>query len=379
MREHSQTVKFTRRKKDHRGSFPAEPPPTGGQSMRSILVVTFLSAGALLACANKSGGDGAVGATGSRIIGGTQDDGDRAVVLVTAQDDSSGTGWWCTGSVIARRVVLTAAHCVEDATQSTKMQIMFGTDQSKAQPTDFIDVVSWDHDPQYLATNNIAAGHDAAVLILGTDAPVEPLAINTTPLTDSMDGSPVYVVGYGNDDGAAGTGAGLKRDLTTKLTSLEQGVANVGGPGETTCQGDSGGPSFMTIGGRSVIIGITSYGEEGCVDYGSVTRVDLSASWIQPFIDANGGAGDAGAGGGGGGGGGRVDAGGGGGGGGGQGGDDSGSGGGGDDAGTGGGVTPNPDCVYHCTDYGYSPGQCTNGWYCIPDGELAGCMGQTDC
>jgi hypothetical protein len=35
--------------------------------------------------------------------------------------------------------------------------------------------------------------------------------------------------------------------------------------------------------------------------------------------------------------------------------------------------------VYHCTDYGYAPGQCANGWYCIPDGDLAGCLGQTDC
>ncbi len=342
--------------------------------MRIILGAAALSALALLACSDRSRGDGPVGSTSSSIIGGAQDDGDPAVVLVTAQDDASGTGWWCTGSVIAKRVVLTAAHCVEDATQSTKMQVMFGTDQSTAQPSDYLDVVSWDHDPQYMATDNIAAGHDAAVLILASDAPVEPLAINTTPLTDSMDGSPVYVVGYGNDDGAAGTGAGVKRDLTTTLTSLEQGVANIGGSGQTTCQGDSGGPSFMTIGGQSVIIGITSYGEEGCVSYGSVTRVDLSASWIEPFIEANGGAGDGGAGGGssgssGSGGGGSSSG--------------SSSGGGSSGGGSGGasGSSGGSDgsCVYSCSDYGYSPGECLDGWYCIPDGDFAGCLGQTDC
>jgi secreted trypsin-like serine protease len=342
--------------------------------MRTTLKVFLAGALSLLACANNSANDGASSASSHRIIGGTTDQGDPAVVLVMAEDGSSGTGWWCTGSVIAKRVVLTAAHCVEDATQSTKMKIMFGADQSTAKPSDFIDVVRWDHDPQYMATNNIAAGHDAAVLILASDAPVTPLAINRTALSDSMVGQSVYVVGYGNDDGAQGTGAGTKRDVHTTLTSLEQGVANVGGAGQTTCQGDSGGPSFMTINGASVIVGITSYGEEGCVSYGSVTRVDLSAAWIDPFIQANGGGGDGGAGGGGG----DVDAGGG------NGNDgggavDSGNNNNGNDGGSNGGGGGNPACVYQCSDYGFSAGQCYQGWYCIPDGEFAGCLGQTDC
>src|SRR5262249_41506588 len=131
----------------------------------------------------------------------------------------------------------------------------------------------------------------------------------------------------------------------TTLASLEQGVANVGRSGQTTCQGDSGGPSFMNIGGADVIVGITSYGEQGCVSYGSVTRVDLSASWIDPYITANGGGGggggagggEGGAGGGGGGGGGNEAGAGGGGGGGGGGAGGGGGGGGGTGSGGGGG------------------------------------------
>lgn len=324
----------------------------------------------VVACANKSSEDVAARATTHPIIGGVRDDGDPAVVLVMAQDGASGTGWWCTGSVVAKRVVLTAAHCVEEATSSTTMKVMLGTDASAASASNSIEVDSWQHDPQYMATNNIAAGHDAAVLLLKADAPVTPLAINTTPLTDAMVGQSVYVVGFGDDDGAAGTGAGTKRNLHTSLTSLEQGVANIGHAGQTTCFGDSGGPSFMNIGGRSVIVGITSYGAEQCASYGSVTRVDLSASWIQPFLDGSGGGGDGGADDDGGGGGGQPDAGGGGG-------EPDAGGGGEPDSGGGGGG--NDSCVYKCSDYGFSPGQCYQGWYCIPDGELAGCLGQTDC
>jgi V8-like Glu-specific endopeptidase len=215
------------------------------------------------------------------------DKGDPSVVLIKA---SSGTaGWWCTGTVIAKRLVLTAAHCVEEADGATKMRVMFGSDESASRPGDYIAVKEWHHDPRYMSTSNLAAGHDAAVLILAEDARGAPRAINRTALTSAMTGSPVHVVGFGNDDGQQGTGSGKKREIHTLLAGLEQGVANVGKPGQTTCQGDSGGPSFMNIGGESVIMGITSYGLRGCVAEGSVTRVDLCASWIDPFIAANGG------------------------------------------------------------------------------------------
>ena len=79
------------------------------------------------------------------IIGGTVDNGDPGVVLMMASDGN--TGWWCTGTVIATRLVLTAAHCVEDAGSSTKIKVMFGTDQAKAKPSDFVPVKEWHHDP----------------------------------------------------------------------------------------------------------------------------------------------------------------------------------------------------------------------------------------
>ncbi|MBS2020591.1 MAG: IPT/TIG domain-containing protein [Deltaproteobacteria bacterium] len=44
-----------------------------------------------------------------------------------------------------------------------------------------------------------------------------------------------------------------------------------------------------------------------------------------------------------------------------------------------GGVTPNPNCLYLCDDYGYDPGQCFEGWLCIETGTYAGCLGQTSC
>lgn len=260
------------------------------------LALTCLSAGACSPVSRTDATADDAGGTGKSepIIGGTVDKGDPSVVLMKAEQ--GGMGWWCTGTVIARRLVLTAAHCVEDATAGTKIRVMFGYDQSQAKASDYVQVKEWHADPQYMVTNNIAAGHDAAVLILASDALAPALPINRAPMTKAMVGSPVHVVGFGNDNGQAGTGSGLKREIHTTLHSLEQGVINVGKGGQTTCQGDSGGPSFMEIGGKTVIVGITSYGEMGCVSHGSSTRVDLSAAWIDPFIEANGGAPDDGGG-----------------------------------------------------------------------------------
>ncbi len=262
-------------------------------SLRSLslsafaLVTACLSLGACSALGT-SGGAGEGDGKTEGIIGGTVDQGDPSVVLMKAEQ--GGSGWWCTGTVIAKRLVLTAAHCVEDATPGTKIRVMFGYDESKGKPADYVQVKEWHHDPQYMATNNIAAGHDAAVLILASDSPAPVQLINRKPMTKAMVGQPVHVVGFGNNNGQAGTGSGLKREIHTTVAGLEQGVVNIGKPGQTTCQGDSGGPSFMKIDGADVIVGITSYGEYGCVSYGSSTRVDLSAAWIDPYIEANGGA-----------------------------------------------------------------------------------------
>jgi V8-like Glu-specific endopeptidase len=228
---------------------------------------------------------------GNPIIGGTVDTGDPAVVEMNAWTSSD--GWGCTGTVIGPRHVLTAAHCVEDADSSTSISVMFGS--SEATSTQVIDVVSWSHDPQY-QRSQLEAGHDAAVLVLASDAPVTAVAINRTPLTSSVIGSPVHVVGFGNDDGAADTGFGTKRFIDTTVVGLTSGDLELGQSGETTCQGDSGGPALMDLGGVTSIVGITSWGYVGCTTYGSSSRVELSSAWIDSVV---GGGGSGGGGGGG--------------------------------------------------------------------------------
>jgi secreted trypsin-like serine protease len=222
------------------------------------------------------------------IIGGKETDGSLSVVLLKTEDGERGS--WCSGTVIARRLVLTAAHCVAEARPDrARLRVMFGSDESESEPPDYVQVTEWHMDPQYKAMDDIIAGHDAAVLVLESDALSPAIPINRRELTERKVGSRVHVVGFGDDDGEASTGSGLKRHVYTDLHSLERGVMNIGKPGQTTCTGDSGGPAFMKIGGRKVVAGIHSYVRTGCVTYGSAARVDLSAAWIDPYIEEHGG------------------------------------------------------------------------------------------
>jgi secreted trypsin-like serine protease len=247
---------------------------------------------ALLLCGALVAGCGArstiPGEAQQPIIGGTVDTGDPSIFFFTAWTGDTGSS--CTATLIDPTHLLTAAHCVEDATTSSKINAHNQTYDDQVADADRLKVTRFAHHPNYMIHNNIAEGYDCAVLELEkpfTAAPVIPY--NTTPITAALKGTPARLVGYGNDDGNAGTGAGTKRMTSSTIADLDQGVVQAGEAGKTTCQGDSGGPLLVQLNGVWTTIGITSYGEQGCVSGGWYSRTDLCASWIAQQISGTGG------------------------------------------------------------------------------------------
>jgi len=195
----------------------------------------------------------------------------------------------CSGTVISPRVILTAAHCVEFPDGPPLQYVAyFGANVTAAadpQRIGLVEIAKYVFDPQW-DIDNLEAGHDIGLVLLKTPAPVRPMPFNRKSI-DGLTGAQVHLVGWGKTTGDA-EDVGVKREVNSTLLGTNPLLMQYGSATANTCQGDSGGPNFMTIDGVEVVAGITSYGNQGCDQYGVGTRVDAFVeSFIEPFIREN--------------------------------------------------------------------------------------------
>lgn len=215
--------------------------------------------------------------TETAIVAGVPAPDDHAVVALVRRSVACQpeiTGVECTATVIAPRVIVTAAHCVGGA-PANALEVVFGPDLWTS--TTRIPIVGGRAHPEW---NPETHANDIAVLILGATAPIAPIAVNRTALPD-LTGTDVRLVGYGITSGTAsdiGTRrAGIARISETGADELRM----VPGPG-MSCRGDSGGP---VLGASGELIGVTSYGDPACRQFGVALRVDRQAALLQEVLD----------------------------------------------------------------------------------------------
>ena len=248
-----------------------------------------------LACLAGCSGAPVSGSVSQPIVNGQTDDGDPAVVLIVAQMPSSQYGSLCTGEVISPHVVLTAAHCVDPATVGTGavFHVFTGSTLSMTAPppADEVFAVSETHYDSAFDPKAPQSGHDIGLLVLKTPVTITPVPYNRTPVTASMVGQAARLVGYGISDGTdtKGMTAGVRRQAPSKLLQINPmnaALVDFEDNLHTICEGDSGGPAFMTIDGQERIVGVTSYGYQGCpTDMpGTETRVDQYIDFIDPYV-----------------------------------------------------------------------------------------------
>jgi len=228
-----------------------------------------------------------VGESSEPIIGGVNDSTDSSVVLIVLEQGAAAS--LCTGEVVSPHVVMTAAHCVAPAVVGTSgtFHVYLGNDINAATPSTLLAVKETHFNPNF-SVGNLMGGNDIGVVIVQDPLTLAPLKMNHTAITDAMVGQAVRLVGYGITSGTDtnGTTAGVRRQTTTMVAGYDDLLVNFMDPSHLTCEGDSGGPAFMTLGGQEVIVGITSFGDKGCMQFGYDTRVDkFAASFVQPFID----------------------------------------------------------------------------------------------
>jgi MYXO-CTERM domain-containing protein len=225
-------------------------------------------------------GELVVGGRVASIIGGEVDTGHLNVVILRTG------GSLCTGTLVAPHVVLTAAHCIDPASNGG---VIFGSgvDDPDAVTVPVISAIRHRrYDP---STLDEGLPFDIAMLRLAEPAPegVEPMAMNLEPLPADFAGSTMLAIGFGASDGEEQTGFGVKRSVVVPVNTVEDRFITYGNNSLNTCQGDSGGPGVVVTGGVEHVVGITSTGLKGCVGSSRQTRLDAYRDdFVIPVLDA---------------------------------------------------------------------------------------------
>lgn len=215
------------------------------------------------------------------IVNGTPTSSFKSVGLIGNRN-----GFFCSGTLIASRYVLTAGHCGSGVGDTAG--------RFKIEGETYFTSRVFVH-PNY---NRLTLANDIAIYELNRDV----VGIAPSPIFRGTPrvGQSLTLVGYGaGGNGTSGHNGdfGTKRVGTTpidKVTSktIEWNFDN--NDESNTAPGDSGGPAFLRVNGVYRVAGVTSSGEKTDAGIGDVsydTRVDTFQSWIDSIIEGGTGGG----------------------------------------------------------------------------------------
>lgn len=261
------------------------------------LVALGLAALALGLAACAEPGAGTAEAAGA-IIGGAEDPGDPAVVMLAAYPPDHTTLDTCTASVIAPGVLLTAAHCVDPSKHPGYLYGVFTGADASAYATantlipHLVSVKETHVHPDYSDAPPFHA--DIGVAITDQPLDVEPLPIQREPLDEKIQGQPARIVGYGQIKYQEYNA--VRHQAATTVATLDAGdTITVGDLDHRSCVGDSGGPALVKTGGVERIVGVDSYTElSGCLEPAHYRRPDLYTAFLDTYAPPPGAGGSGG-------------------------------------------------------------------------------------
>ncbi len=159
----------------------------------------------------------------------------------------------CTAAIIERDILITAAHCVMNKPDPSRLEVGFGIEGDSVGRS----VSAYIIHPGFRGPGE---KDDIALLLLRNPVPsgYSPVPVHMKRLPR---GAKVVAAGYGRNK-ADKASEPLLRRTTLTIVGFEGREAVLEGPGGWgTCLGDSGGPSYVWKNGKLELFGVISRGE----------------------------------------------------------------------------------------------------------------------
>jgi hypothetical protein len=199
-------------------------------------------------------------------------------------------GNFCTGSVISRDFVMTAAHCLRSGVDYKLVEL-----DALRQPL-FRDVALVVTHPHFDLKAMLAHRVTADVALLKLAAPLPPYYVPASLMRDgklAVPGQSFLLAGYGVSVPGDGRTGGVARMAALVATGrpgslqlrLVDPATNGDRAGLGACTGDSGAPVFEEVSGRLFIHGVVSWATgpkkgAGCGGLTGVTPLARYRAWI---------------------------------------------------------------------------------------------------
>lgn len=243
--------------------------------------------------------DESVAESTDAIVRGKTDHGHPAVVALDIFNED-GSETLCTGAVYAKKAVVTAAHCLQNAVLVlvyTGNDFFVDFDELGNDPATWVHwrmSESFEMHPKY---DPDTLNADIGVVYIDRAFPFRPLPLALREINHRYVGDKVEIVGYGAS-GLDDTGTPVDGYVKRRGKTVYQGAPRIrplpvnphpgllnpkirgqlmqlegSAPKSNGCYGDSGGPALMTFHGHQHIVGVASWGDDFCNDFAYYVRV----------------------------------------------------------------------------------------------------------